>query len=479
MARLVVVGAGVGGLSAAIHARLAGFDVVVLEKGEAVGGKAAGILQQGYALDPGPSILILTRIYRELFAAAGRQMDDYLKFRRLPVISRVVMEGEPAIDLPADYASCMSILRGLSTVDAEAMERLIERVGKVEPLLWRSVYKHEYSRPWQLLDSALARFGLPLQATTPFKDVVDSLFQSPLLRAFFYGFPSYGGQSYRSPSPGSFLIPYYMLTEGVWVAEGGVRAIPQALMKLATELGVDFEFGTEVTSVETAGRQITQVKTASGHLVKGDAFVVNQDRFTFARHLGRAVTAEPSYSYFTAHWGIRRTFADLQHHNLYVPRTFEDGFQELYSDGRFPRQPIVYVNATAGEDSEAAPVGCSNLFAVVTCPSRGPGEVSDDEGRLRIREVLSRFGLTWEERDVDFERTQSPRWFEEAHGNYRGSLYGLAERHRHWGMFPAPNRDEQFTNLAYCGGSVQPGAGLPMVTLSGRFAVQALARRLR
>lgn len=471
--QLVVIGAGVGGLSAAIHARLAGFDVLVLEKSSSLGGKAAGIELNGYVLDPGPSILILPRVYRDVFAAAGRKLEDFIQFRKLETISRVTMEGEQPLNLPSDEEACLSLLKDISKHDAETLARLLDRVAKVEPLLWESVFDHEYSRPWQLVDSALMKFGMALDATKPFKDLIDSLFQTPVLRAFFYGFPSYGGQSYRSPSPGSLLIPYYMLREGVWVAEGGVRSIPLGLANLARELGVEFRCQSEVTQVEVKDKVVRSVTLSSGESVSADSYVVNQDRFTFAKLLGRTVDHEPSFSYFTLHWGLHHEIADLEHHNLYVPRNFEEGFEELYS-GRFPNDPIIYINSTAKEDPTGTPSGRSNLFAVVTSPSRSRQGFDEHYAKERVKQTLAKFGLNWHESVQDFERVQSPLYFENTHGNYRGSLYGLEESQRLWGMFPATNRDPELRNLAYCGGSVQPGAGLPMVTLSGKFAVRAL-----
>jgi phytoene dehydrogenase-like protein len=149
----------------------------------------------------------------------------------------------------------------------------------------------------------------------------------------------------------------------------------------------------------------------------------------------------------------------------------------LYRSGSFPEEPIVYVNSTSRLDPDAAPTGSSNIFAVVTSPAKTKGidwVASESDYRRRVDKVLSRRGFEWNPSEEDFSRTQTPLYFESEHGNYRGSLYGLHESHRLWGMFPAPNTDDTWSNLSYCGGSVQPGAGLPMVTLSGKFAVDVL-----
>ena len=475
--QLVVIGAGLGGLSAAIYGRLAGYDVLVIEKSDKVGGKAAGITIGGYVLDPGPSIIILPRLYEAVFTAAGRKMADYLRFKPLSTISRVFFGNESPIDLPANAESCLKLLKDINPHDAKALGSLLEKLAKVEPLLDKTVYDHPYVKKSQLMDVNLLRFGMGFNPLKTYKELVDPLFESPLVRAFFYGFPSYGGQTYSSKSPGAFLIPYYMLTDGVYFPEGGVRAIPQAFQCLAEELGVKFQFGNAVKSVVGEDKWMKAVILDSGERIEADAFVSNVDRSTFAAYRSEQVVGEPSFSYFTVHRGIRRTFQNLDHHNLFIPANFEHGFQELYQAGKFPTEPIVYVNSTGNLDPKAAPAGSSNVFAVVTSPAKVNGidwPNSESEYSDRVDRVLANAGVTWDKSEVDFMRIQTPEYFESAHGSYRGSLYGLSESHRLWGMFPASNQDDRWGNLSYSGGSVQPGAGLPMVTLSGKFAVGLL-----
>ena len=468
-----------GGLSAAIHGRLLGWDVLVLEKGVEPGGKAAGISIAGYELDPGPSIIILTDIYAKVFERAGRKMEDYLQFRRLDTISRVFFEGSEALDLPANSDQCLAVLRDLSPKDANAMAKLLDQIERVEPLLEKSVYHHGFSQPWQLINPHLMQFGMKLNATKPFKYLVDQMFDLPLLRAFFYGFPTYSGQTYHSASPGSFLIPYYMLKRGVFFPVGGVRAIPSAFHRLAVELGVEFQFNCEAVSFSVESGRLISLTDQKGTVHEADSFAMNLDVSTFAGMVGHPVSALPSYSYFTMHVGVAKEVPCLQHHNLFVTKDFESGFEELYDSNRFPTKPIVYLNSTGAEDPAAAPKGKTNLFAVVTSPSQVPGidwaQETAEYGH-RVRTVLDSFGVSWADDQLDFERIQNPAYFESAHGNFGGSLYGLEEKKRLWGIFPAANIDRRWRNVAFCGGSVQPGAGLPMVTLSGKFAIDALAK---
>lgn len=465
---VVVVGAGQGGLSAAIHLRLRGHRVLVVHDGP-VGGKAAAVETQGYRLDPGPSIVILPRIYESVFAAAGRRMDDYLRFRRLDPISRVLFEGSEPLDLPADREACLRLVQEIDAEDRESLARLLDDLDKVSPHIDASVFKHPYHSPLQLADPHLIATAMRFDVRKTYRELVDGMFRSPLLRAFFYGFPSYGGQTYDSKAPGALMIPYLMIQEGVFFPEGGVAAIPEAFARLARELGVEFREGRGAGLV-LQGHRATALRLASGESVEADAFVMNADRLQVEGWLGRPTDVPPSLSYFTVHWGVRAELKGLEHHTLLVPKEFQAGFEALYRRREFPQPPIVYLNVTP------APAGRTALFAVVTTPAQEPHlDWTRDELRYRnlVAQEIARFGWDVDAHGLDFERIQSPDVFCRRDGNHRGSLYGPDEAHRLFGgLFPLRCKDEEIRNLFYCGGSVQPGAGLPMVTLSGRFAAE-------
>ncbi|MBS1706233.1 MAG: phytoene desaturase [Armatimonadetes bacterium] len=475
--RVVVIGAGQGGLSAAIYARLRGYEVLVLEQQSGAGGKARGIQCDGFNLDPGPSIIILPEIYQDVFRAAGKSPEEYLTFKRLDPITRVHFGGE-IVDLPAEEHAILGVLTQRSPEDGASLRSLLEKLDRVEPLIRQSIFQHPIDRVWQLADPKLMRFAAQFPVNKTYKQVIDEWFRDPLLRAFFYGFPSYSGQTYHAKSPSGLLIPYYMIRSGVWYPRGGVRAIPEAMEKLAKELGVEFHFNAKVDRIECDGRAIRAVMCGDNRF-EADYVISNVDRLTAESWFGKSPSVDPSLSYFTVHWGIRRELPGLAHHMLLVPDKFEQSFSDLYDRTQFPNPPIVYLNATHVLDSNAAPAGCSNLFGVVTVPavhSHLDWDALAKEQVPTLRRVLAQHGLGFADNEIVFERVQTPPTFESRDGSYRGSLYGPSDSGRLWGMMPLSNRSERARNLFFAGGSVQPGAGLPMVTLSGKFAAGMLPR---
>ena len=274
-----------------------------------------------------------------------------------------------------------------------------------------------------------------------------------------------------------------MMKQGIYYPVSGVATIVEAFYKLAVDIGVEFEFNATANSFEYSKGRINAVRCSNGTRHSADAFISNLDFFSVQGLLQRRCTVQPSFSYFTIQWGLKNRISELSHHNLVIPLDFEVGFEQLYRGGKFPTRPIVYLNETTGIDPQVAPEGCGNLFAVVTAPAQNgiwDWKNQLNEAQSATQSVMESAGIKIEQENVVIEQVQSPLTFEKRDGNYKGSLYGEADHERGFLGLPHTNRDQEYTNLFYCGGSVQPGAGLPMACLSGKFAVeQLLGTRLK
>ena len=477
--QVIVIGAGQGGLSAAIHARLLGWNVLLLEQSDRVGGKAAAIQLGDYRLDPGPSIVIMPHIYSAVFSAANRRMADYLEFLPLDTISRTYFDRTEPYDLSSGIDRATDWIAQIDADDAKSFRAFMERFAGVADMVDSTIFRQPIESWVGFLKPKFLRLGKAMGMRGSYRLTIDTWFKSPLLKSFFYGFPSYSGQTYESTSAGGLWIPYYMISGGVFYPKGGVSSIPYAFERLAREVGVEIRRNMPVIGFDMKGDRITAVLTPNER-IEADAVIANVDPESFASIFGRPIAKRPSYSYFTMHWGVPHLLPGVSHHTLLVPPDFERSFSELYHGRYFPKEPIVYLNNTTVTDPATSPPGKTNLFAVVTCPADEPHLDWTNRTSMyadRVRRSLDRFGIDIGE--PEFERIQTPKYFAARHGNGRGSLYGPDEQERFMrGILPIPNGDPVYKNLVYCGGAVQPGAGLPMVTLSGKFAAERIHRKL-
>ena len=468
----LVVGGGQAGLSSAIHLSLLGLDVSLIEQRPELGGKAAGLVEQGFHLDPGPSIIISPWIYADVFRKCGTTIEDRLPMQRLPQIFRIHREdGREPLDLPASRREFLDCI----PEDTQGLDRLFSQIDTVYDHLKETIFERPYDRPWQLMDPGLIATALPFDVRLSYKELVNTYVRSPEMRALFYGFPSYSGQTFHSKAAGALMVPYLMAEEGVWFPEGGVAAIPDSFARLAREQGVSILTGIEAREVRSEGRKLMAIVDQNGGEHQADIIVFAMDRLTVEeRLLKREVKKTPSYSYFTLHFGLNRPLEGLAHHSLLLPSDFEAGFHDLYDDLLPPRSPVVYLNSTP------APDGCSNLFVVLTVPAMHPhfdwAEEAPRQRELALR-MMDKFGWPIRPEDIIFERQQSPITFLERDGSWKGSLYGPLGAERLFGLFPLSNEDPVLKNVFYAGGAVQPGAGLPMATLSGKFVADKAARR--
>lgn len=476
---VAILGAGLGGLSAAIHARLRGYDVTVYEKSDRAGGKATQLQIDGYSCDIGPSIVILNWIYDELFAAAGRNASDYLTFDRIPTVTRIFVEGAEPFDLKVDDDEGFERLRKESPRDAQALADLLQRLDGVASGIEKLIFKRPVRTQLDFFKLDFARFAMAGGGMKPFKSAVDQLFETDIMRGLFYGFPSYNGVSYMIPNPGAFLIPYYMLRHGVSWPRGGIGSIPKAVLALALELGVSVVYSKAASGLVQHSDGSLEVRFEDGDSQAYDAVISNVDRLTVEGWQRRTIEATPSLSYLAVNVGVARKVARLEHHNVFLPRKYGEFYDALYRRREFSDDPVFYVHAPSVSDPTVAPIGCENLFYVQSTPACEGGidwQAVLDRALSLVASRLNRYGLGVSESDCTVLHAQTPLEFAKNHGNWSGGLFGPGEKGRLWGFMPLRCRDEKIPNLYYCGASVQPGAGMPMVILSGKFAASYLPK---
>ncbi len=478
---VVIIGAGIGGLSAAIHLASAGRRVAVYEKNAAVGGKMAEVRRDGFRWDTGPSVITMRHVFEELFATAGRRLEDYLTLVPVEPLTRYFYPDGVQLDITRSWPQMAAQIERLDARDVEGYLRYLAYAASLHRVTG-SVFI--YDQPPRLSSFAKVDLAdmLKVDPLRTMDQAIRGFVRSPHLRQLLGRFATYVGASpFRAPATLN-VIAHVELTGGVWYPLGGIYAIARALEKLARELGVEIHTGCGVEEIRVSADQVQGVRLTSGETVPCRAVIANVDVATVYERLlhhptsvpalNRLTKQEPSCSGFIMLLGVEGTDARLAHHNIFFSRDYRTEFDDIFSKGIPPRDPTIYVAITSKTDADDAPTGCENWFVLVNAPALG-SQFDWEQGRAGYRDlVLERLAASgFDVRDrIRSEQVLTPVDIERMTGARRGALYGASSNNRFAAFLRPHNRAAGIKGLYFAGGTTHPGGGVPMVTLSGRVA---------
>ena len=504
--KVVVIGAGLGGLSAAIRLAASGRRVQVYEQQPIPGGKAGTETLDGYRFDTGPSLLTMPSVISQLFAEAGRVWTDYLQVERLSVICNYFWPDGTRLSA---YAEPVRLAREVCRVTGEppsSVLRYLDHARQIDQVasklfLWHSLHD---PRTWV---SGLFLRNLPRVGSIDMFRTMDELsreyFRDPRIVQLFNRYATYNGSSpYLTPATMA-IIPYVEYVGGGYAVVGGIHALPRALERLAVELGVEFHYGTRVHRIvtdrrdghvaadargaEAPGRsrpRVLGIDIDSG-FVPADVVVSNVDvSVTYplllgderSRQLRRYRTLEPSSSGLVFYWGVNRQFPELTVNNIFFSPDYAAEFRSIFEERRCPDDPTIYVNITSKVTPTDAPSGCENWFVLVNAPYVDGQDWEGETARVRER-VIARLGAALGadiEQAIETEGIMTPPDIERRTMSYRGALYGISSNTRLAAFARHPNRSRDYRGLYFCGGSCHPGGGMPLVMLSGKIVADLI-----
>ncbi len=479
---VIVVGAGVGGLSAAIRLAAAGVRVLVVEQNPAVGGKMGEVHQDGFRWDTGPSVITMRHVLEDLFAAAGQHLEDYLQLRPVEPLTRYFYPDGVQLDLSRELPHTLAQIAALDGRDVEGYLAFLSYAARLHRITG-PVFVYDQPPDWRSLRRVPLGDALHVDGLRTMQRAIERYVRSPHLRQLLGRFATYVGASpYQAPATLN-VIAHVELNGGVWYPQGGVYRIAQALARLAEELGVEIQTGVPVERLETRDGRVCAVLLADGRTLAADAVIANLDVATVyerllppgagqRRRVERLLAAEPSCSAFILLWGVRGQHSQLAHHNIFFSSDYRREFDALFRHGVPPDEPTVYVAITAKTDPDHAPPGHENWFVLVNAPALGSQwdwTQKADPYREVVRERLATFGLR---PHVVAEQVLTPLDLQRLTGARRGALYGLSSNSP-WTAFRRPhNRAPDVRGLYFAGGTTHPGGGVPMVMLSGRVAAR-------
>ena len=486
----IVIGAGAGGLSASIDLARAGFQVTLLERGNAPGGKMHTRAVDDREVDGGPTVLTMRSIFEQLFADAGACLNDRLTLLESPIIARHAWSHGGVLDLyPDAQRSRQSIEDFAGTDNAAGFERFYSQSARIHQTLSETFMTASKPDPVTLVGRVLRQHHpSSLMAARPAPNLWRALggfFSDERLRQLFARYATYVGSSPLS-TPATLMLIAHVELEGVWLVDGGMHRLAAAMADLGRELGIDLHLNTHVSEVLVKGGKACGVRLEDGTSLPADVVVFNGDTNALATgQLGdeamRAVkprsVEQRGLSALT--WCIKGSSSGfgLDHHNVFFESDYPSEFNTLFEKRNVPSKPTVYLCAQ-DRGPNGSLNGSERLLMLVNAPADGARQSWSEDDVARTRDnalaVLERCGLNLGFRDSDCVSTTPNDW----HGRFPGSggsLYGGAS-HGIWSSFTRPGARSRLKGLYLSGGSVHPGPGVPMATLSGRLAASAVVR---
>lgn len=480
---VVIVGAGLGGLSAALQLAGAGRHVTVVEREGVPGGRCGLIDDRGYRFDTGPSVLTMPDLLAEPFAAVGEELRNWLRLRRLDPAYRARFADGTSIDVRANVDEMAAeIARTCGGKDADGYRRYVAFLRE----LYRIEMPHFIDRN---LDSPLQLLGLPLARLAAMggfgrlgRKVARYVDDERLQRLFSFQ------AMYAGLAPAQALAIYAVIThmdcvQGVYFPEGGMHAVPRAMAAAAQLHGVEFRYCTTVARVDVSGGRARGVITSDGERITADAVIVNADLPTAyaellppgsaPRRLGKL---RYSPSAVVLHAGSSASYPDAAHHTIDFGAAWDSTFDEIIDRGQVMSDPSFLITTATRTDPSLAPAGRHTHYVLFPAPNLG-GRV-DWVGqrhayRDHIVETLEKRGYAGFGDGIESEHLVTPAdW--RAQGLAQGAPFAAAHTFTQTGPFRAPTLDRRIDNLVFCGSNTQPGVGVPMVLVSGRLAAERI-----
>ncbi len=486
--RTAVVGAGVSGLVAAIELSTLGCDVVLIERAATTGGKMRTQIIDGRPVDAGPTVLTMRWVLDQILADAGENLSELVKLQPLTTLARHWWSRGPRLDLLASVDGTAENIGGFAgRKEADGFRAMARRAKSIYDTLELPFMRSSQPTPVSLaLGAGISGLG-DLVRISPFTTLWKALgehYRDVRLRQMFARYATYCGSS-PFLAPATLMLIAHVEQEGVWVVDGGMHGIAEALTAVARRRGVEIRLGAEVAEIEARRGVVTGLRLADGERIACDGVVVTADTEALAsgrfgdavsRVVPRRAVSARSLSAVTWTAVTETAGVPLVRHNVFFSDDYEAEFGEI-SRGRLPSDPTIYICAQDRADgADVTPPGAERLLVLVNAPPTGDRHAFDAQEiaacQQRVTTSLERRGLKLQ-LEGTHSRVTTPAMFEQLFPATGGALYGQAT-HGWAASFNRPHARTKLKGLYLAGGSVHPGPGVPMAAISGWLAAHSL-----
>ena len=478
---VVVVGAGLAGLSAALRLAGAGRKVTVIERESVPGGRNGLLNKDGYAFDTGPSVLTMPSLINDAFQCVGEDMKDWLELTPLSPLYRAFYADGTQIDVHANTQEMEEEIRKtVSAEEALGYRKYVEFVTKLYKYEMNDFIDRNIDSPLNLLTPNLARL-IALGGFRRLAPKVNQFMKDPRLQKVYSFQAMYAGVSPQQALAIYAVIAYMDSVNGVFFPKGGMHAVPRALAAAAEKHGVEFKYNTTVTSLDIQNSRVKAVLTDTGERIECDVVVMNPDLPVVWRDLlGKTPLSIKRLNYspscVTLLVGSSKKYDHVAHHNIHFGQSWDGVFDELINKKQLMSDPSVLVTIPTHDDPSLAPAGKESYYILYPTPNLDADINWKTEAapyRDRMIATLEERGYTDFGQSIETEVMTTPLDWQER-GMERGAPFASAHTFFQTGPFRPRNIAAGFENVVFAGSGTQPGVGVPMVLISGRLAAERI-----
>jgi phytoene desaturase len=487
--KVVVVGAGAGGLSAAVQLARQGWNVTVLEKEDSPGGRLGAIEAEGFRIDLGATILMMYDVFEQFFADLGKDINDYLHLTRLSPCYHLNFADGTRLAPSTDLKHNLDEIRSLCPADVEGYLRYLAQIHGRYMIARYEFIEKPMTHVREFLNFKTLAGLLRLKTLNSMYADISRFVRDERVRISLTFQSMYLGISpFQTPSIYT-IIPYVEHAHsGIWYPRGGMSAITRALVRLLEEFGGELRLNTKVEQLLIENSRVRGVRCADGSSIAADIVISNIDfpttmqtlvpevhrgAYTQKRFEGMANSCGCMMFYL----GSKQKYDSLGVHNIYFTRDYKETLDQVFVEKRLPHDPAVYVYAPSRIDPDVAPAGHEVIYILVPVPNlagRVDWDQEADRYRTVVYEKLERSGLPDLRRNIVFEKFADPTVFAERFATYQGAGFGLAPTLFQSGYFRPGIKSKKIAGLYFAGASVHPGGGVPVVLVCGRHVARQI-----